>query len=159
MIILKDRLDGKDLLTWKWTRGETTSKADFGDPTLTTSYALCLYDSTTGVLSRALAASIPAGDTCGGRPCWRETKQGFKYVDKEATPGGVRSMVLKEGLQGAAQITLKAMGVDLQMPSLPLEQDTMVTVQLKIELGICWSADYASPALRNEQGEFRDKSD
>jgi hypothetical protein len=34
-----------------------------------TDYALCVYDTTAGTPSLALAARIPAGGTCGTRPC------------------------------------------------------------------------------------------
>ena len=70
------------------------------------------------------------------------------------------SLTLKEGFEGSAQITLKSKGVNLPMPTLPLAQDPAVTVQIKNDkglLGICWDADYAAPALANEQGQFRDK--
>jgi hypothetical protein len=159
-IDLKDRLpDTHDGLTWKWTKGEGTLKADFGDPLATTSYALCVYDRAAGTPTLKVAADIPAGGTCAGKPCWKEKTHGFKYVDKEATPEGVVSLVLKEGLEGRTQITLKAKGINLEMPSLPLDQDPAITVQLKNDRGICWDADYTVPAIRNEQVEFRDKSD
>jgi hypothetical protein len=62
-------------------------------------------------------------------------------------------------LEGAAQISLKAIGGNLPMPMLPLVQDAAVTVQLKNDQGICWEADYTAPALKNDQVEFRDKSE
>jgi len=126
---------------------------------MTTSYGLCVYDETAGVPTLKLAADIPAGGTCAGKPCWKETGHGFKYADKDATPDGVVSLLLKEGLEGFAQIQLKAMGVNLAMPTLPLDQDTTVTVQLKNDQGVCWEADYSAPAITNSQVEFRDKSD
>ena len=108
-----------------------------------------------------LAAEIPAGGICGsGRLCWKETSRGFKYTSKFATPDGVLSLTLKEGFEGNAAITLKATGVHLPMPTLPLAQDPTVTVQLTNDkglLGICWDADDEAPALKNVVGEFRDK--
>lgn len=63
MILLKDRLpDRRHLLTWKWSRGEATLKADFGDPLATTNYALCVYDRIVGTPTLRVAADIPAGD-------------------------------------------------------------------------------------------------
>ncbi len=74
--------DTKDSLLWKWTRGAATAAADFGDPLTSTSYGLCLYDGT-GVLLADAAA--PAGGACaGGRPCWRASRSGFRYVDKDS---------------------------------------------------------------------------
>jgi 6-phosphogluconolactonase (cycloisomerase 2 family) len=160
MVLLKDRLpDTHDLLTWKWTKGEATLKADFGDPLATTSYALCVYDRAGGTPALKVAADIPAGGTCAGKPCWKETAHGFKYVAKDASPDGVVSLALKEGLEGLAKITLTAKGVNVEMPSLPLDQDSTVTVQLKNDWGICWDADYTAPAITNDQVQFRDKSD
>jgi hypothetical protein len=160
MVVLKDRLpDTHDLLTWKWTRGAATLKADFGDPLASTNYVLCVYDQAGGAPTLRMAADIPAGDTCAGRPCWKETTRGFKYADKDRTPDGVVSLTLKEGLEGAAQIGLKAIGDNLQIPMLPLDQDATVTVQLKNDQGICWEANYTAPALKSDQVEFRDKSD
>jgi hypothetical protein len=160
LVVLKDRLpDTHDLLTWKWTKGEATLKADFGDPLATTNYALCAYDRAAGAPTLKVVANIPAGGMCAGRPCWKETAYGFKYADKDAIPDGVVSLVLKEGLEGRAQITLTAKGVNLEMPVLPLDQDPTVTVQLKNDRGICWGADYTAPAITSDQVQFRDKSD
>lgn len=160
MVVLKDRLpDTRDLVTWKWTKGEATLKADFGDPLATTTYALCVYDETAGTPTLKLAADIPAGGTCAGKPCWTATAHGFKYADKDAIPDGVVSLVLKEGLEGFAKITLKGQGANLQMPILPLDQDPAVIVQLVNDQGVCWDANYTAPAIANEQVQFRDKSD
>jgi len=160
MVVLKDRLpDTHDLLTWKWTRGEATLKADFGDPLTSTEYALCLYDETVATPVLKLVANIPAGGTCAGKPCWKEIAHGFKYTNKNATPDGVTLLVLKEGLEGLAQIHLKAMGGNVDMPTLPLNQDTTITVQLKNDEGTCWEAEFSAPSITNEQVQFRDKSD
>ena len=57
----------QDSLAWKWSQG-TTAADDFGDPTASTSFALCLYDGT-GALT--IAATAPGGSLCkGGKPCW-----------------------------------------------------------------------------------------
>lgn len=151
--------DRGDLLTWKWTKGTTTSKTDLGDPTETTNYALCVYDETADLPSLVLASEIPAGGTCAGRSCWKPTGHGFRYANEDATPNGVTVLALKEGLEGASAIRAKGRGAKLSMPALPLSQDPRVVVQLKNDLGVCWEAIYSAPALRNEQTEFRDKSD
>ena len=161
-LLLKDRdADKSDLMNWKWAKGAATLKEDFGAPLTSTNYVLCVYDRSGGTPTLKLAAEIPAGGTCdSGRPCWKETARGFKYTNKAATPDGIVSLTLKEGFEGSAQITLKSKGVNVPMPTLPLAQDLAVTVQLKKDGGlgfICWDADYAAPALRNEEGEFRDK--
>jgi hypothetical protein len=40
----------KRKLTWKWTKGAATSNGDFGLPTGTTAYTLCLFAGTTNAL-------------------------------------------------------------------------------------------------------------
>lgn len=160
MLTLKDRLPNKgDSLAWKWTKGQATLKVDFGDPTTSTNYVLCIYDHAAGIPNRALTAQIPAGGTCGGRPCWRATTRGFKYVDKTASQDGILSLTLKEGLEGAPAIGIKGKGGNLDMPTLPLAQDTSVVVQIKNNAGFCWEAEYSAPALKNTEIELRDKSD
>jgi hypothetical protein len=159
-IVMKDRVpDTHDVLRWRWSRGEATMHAEFGDPNTVTSYILCVYDEVNGSPDLVIASGIPAGGTCGTKPCWKTTKRGFKYADKDASRGGVTAMTLKEGLEGAAQTTLKGRGSDLSLPPLPLSQDSKVTVQLRNDLGTCWEAVFTAPAIRNEQIEFRDKSD
>src|SRR5262249_21859925 len=134
-------------------------KTDFGDPTTDTDYVLCVYDEIADVPTLILANAIPAGDLCAGQPCWKPTTRGFKFANKAAIPDGLTAVTLKEGLEGASQITLKGVGSNLRCPPLPLAQDTKIVVQLKNDLGGCWGAKFSAPASRNEQIQFRDKSD
>ena len=43
LILKKGPTDDKDVLVWKWTRGEATESAAFGDPGESDGYSLCLY--------------------------------------------------------------------------------------------------------------------
>ncbi len=139
-----------------------TTKAEFGDPTSTTTYQLCIYDSSS---SRILDATIPAGGLCNAaspRACWQEKSKGFNYKDKDLTPDGVEKLLLKEGLvAGTAKITLKAKGALLDDFAFPLSQP--LTVQLhNTSSGLCWDAVYSAPATKNEAGppgQFKDKAD
>ncbi|MCC6850267.1 MAG: hypothetical protein IT294_17385 [Deltaproteobacteria bacterium] len=162
-LALKDRSpDAKDQLQWKWSKGSATTKADFGSPTTTTSYHLCVYDGTSTVIVDAL---IPAGGLCGTsnpKPCWKDKTKGFDYKDKDLTPDGVEQLKLKEGLAaGKASIQLKAKGTPLDDPSYPITQP--VTVQLhNTASGLCWEAVYSAPATKNTAGppaQFKDKAD
>ena len=147
--------DVTDLLSWKWTKGAVTSKAEFGSPTTTTGFQLCIYNGASSLVS---STAIPAGGTCAGHPCWTETGSGFKYVDKDATPDGITKLTLKQGVAGGkSKIVLKGKGVNLNLPSLPVAQP--VTVQLRSATGVCWEAVYSAPAKRNEPAQFKDKSD
>jgi hypothetical protein len=146
-------------VSWKWTKGQATLKADFGDPTDSTEYVLCAYDHASGIPSQVLAANVPAGGTCSGRPCWKATTRGFKYLDKAASQGGIVSLTLKEGLEGASAIWIEGKGGNLGMHPLSLAQGISVVVQLKNDDGFCWEAAFSAPAIKNTEIEFRDKSD
>ena len=62
--------------------------------------------------------------------------------------------LLEEGLTpGTAQITVRARGAKLPLPTLPLHQSPKVTVQLQNSFGSCWGADY-STAIRNSSRLF-----
>ncbi len=148
----------KDKLGWKYAPGDTTPKADFGDPTTATSYQFCIYEEIGGQPRVAASYAIPAGGTCGTAPCWKASKTGFKYVNKAHTPQGISGLQLKQGLEpGKTKIILKGKGANLPMPVLPMVQDHDVVLQLKASNGICWEARYGAPAFRNQPDQFRDK--
>jgi len=78
--------DAKDLLVWKWLKGQSAAPSEFGDPTATTSYALCLYDQ-----ERARRACSSADGTAGqicdiqhGRACWRPTQGVFAIATRHS---------------------------------------------------------------------------
>jgi hypothetical protein len=144
-----------DGLNWQWLRGSATSMADFGAPGATTSYQLCVYDGTASLIADAF---VPAGGTCGGKACWSPTGQGFRYKNRDRTPEGITSVMLKAGADGAAKIVLKGKGRNLTMPSImPLSQP--VRAQLLNSDGVCWEATYGAPALANTTRQFKDKAD
>jgi hypothetical protein len=150
--------DLSDRLTWKWTYGAATSKADFGAPLTTTSYQLCVYDAGGRTIGRA---SAPPGGDCGGRPCWRETNTQLTYKSRDRQPNGKpRSSVrlkLRAGAAGQAKIQVQGRGAHLGLASLPAAQP--VTVQLKQSDGTCWEAVYSAPAQRDDTTQFRDRAD
>jgi hypothetical protein len=157
-IALVDKAKDKDdQLQWKWLKGAATIKADFGDPLASDGYALCVYDQT-GLIA-TLAA--PPGGTCGrkSRPCWTSKKTGFVYTDPDRTPDGLTQIVLKEGASGKAQITVKAKGVDVPMPSLGTLASPL-TVQLRRTGGACWGTTFTFPPAGKHDGKtFKDKAD
>ncbi|MEO6026568.1 MAG: hypothetical protein ABIR79_06850 [Candidatus Binatia bacterium] len=158
-LMLRDRTtDTRDLLAWKWLKGDATSVAAFGDPTTTTAYALCLYDETAAVPALVQSIAVAPGGLCGGQACWKPRSHGFKYANKAGTPDGVVAVLLNDGGPGTAHISVKATGLNLTPPALPLQQDPKVTLQMQNDLGECWDADYAT-AQRNESDNFKAKSD
>ncbi|MEO6028754.1 MAG: alkaline phosphatase family protein, partial [Candidatus Binatia bacterium] len=149
--------DTKDRLQWKWQKGAATTLADFGDPLATTGYGLCVYD---GTATLRASAAIPAAGTCNAkspRPCWRASRSGFRYVDRDLTPAGVQQLTLRAGANGKAQIGLKAKGVLLDTPDLPIST-LPIRVQLVNSAGQCWEASY-STTLRNQDDRVKAKSD
>jgi cysteine-rich repeat protein len=155
---IKDKIpDSKDRLTWKWVRGAVTTIADFGDPLGGDDYTLCLYDESAP--SVLLRASAPAGGLCGSKPCWRATKLGFKYIDRELTPDGLQKVDLRAGdFPGKAKILVAAKGDDLPMPALPLPLP--LRVQLHGANGQCWEARFSATGLKKNDGlTFKAKAD
>jgi dienelactone hydrolase len=152
LLAIKDKPGStSDRLQWSWANGAATSKADFGNPLVTTGYRLCIYDGGTNVVHGARA---PGGGLCDGKPCWRETAHGFKYRKRDAA-GSMLQIAVKDGVAGKAKIGVveKATAV----PTLPLAEPARV--QLVNDAGICWEARYAAPASRNDAGQFKDKAD
>jgi hypothetical protein len=143
--------DTRDNLTWRWLKGGATTLADFGQPNVGDDLELCLFDESAGVPALKLDTKIPAG------PLWTPTSHGFRYTDRSLTNGGIRSITLKDGLPGAAAITLKAKGDAVAPPALPLSQDPSVRVQL-VGPHACWEATYSTNRVNDGQ-QFKAKGD
>jgi predicted acyl esterase len=154
-LLLKDRTpDAHDKLAWKLRKGPLTDPGDFGDPLATTGYALCAYDGAGNLL---LHASAPAGGTCAGRPCWKATKKGFRYVDRALTLDGIQKIDLKGGDAGRSALVVTGKGDNLAMPPLPVAS-LPVTVQLVAGTGRCWETTF-STTQRNLPDQLKAKSD
>ena len=137
---------------WLKTRAATTM-ADFGTPSTTSSYTLCVYDGSAALVMKATA---PAGGTCAGRPSWGTRPNGFRYDDR-LTPTGTSSLDLQAGDAGAARIKMGGKGDHLTMSSLPV-QSLPVTVQLLDSDGTCWGSSFSS-AQQNDTGRLKALSD
>ena len=85
----EDGAGASDKLIWKWLKGPLTVQGDFGDPTATADYTLCLYAGPGAAL--ALEASLPAGGTCAGSDCWAfDRYQRLRLLEPGAGPAGHR---------------------------------------------------------------------
>ena len=137
-----------------------TPKAQFGSPLTTTDYHFCVYDETGGTPALVMSLTAPAGGTCADKPCWKETKTGFQYKDKLLSQHGLAQVKMKEGLiAGKAQIQVKGKGASLPVPTLPLAQDSKVTIQINNTDGACWTTSFSAPATKNQADQFKDKAD
>ena len=140
---LKDRSpDDKDQLQWKWLKGQVTSMAEFGAPDSSSAYVLCIYDANPG--PRA-SMSIPAGDTCVGKPCWTAKTTSFAYKDPALTPDGIAQVKLKaSATPGKAQIMVKGKAALLPMPNLTALQAPILVQLRRLDSPICWEATYST---------------
>lgn len=156
LLIRKGLLESRDSLSWIWNRGESTLLTDFGDPTSTTDYSVCIYDEAGGSSHLVLRADAPAGGICDTRDCWEPTSLGYRYRDTEGTPDGLSSVQLRSGSDGRSRTRARGKGDRLDAPTLPLVGK--VTAQLQAENGMCWDAEFSSP-IRNQPQLFRARSD
>lgn len=170
---IKNDVDpSKDLFLWKWIKGAATTQTELGaDPVAgSTSYAICLYDESSGAPSLSMEMQVHrAGDTCDGKPCFKALGggppdgKGWKYKDPDRGSQGVERMILKAGASGKAKIVIKGKGSSLPLPapfsgSMMLEQDTDVIVQLvSSDGGACFETTLPAPATKNEPAQFNDK--
>jgi len=158
-LMVRDQSDDRrDGLSWQWTAGAATTKADFGDPLTTTGYTLSIYDAAHA--QPVLRARIPAGGLCGTRkpkPCWKETSTGFRYDNTVATPDGILRLVLHEGQAKKARISVQGRGALLAPPALPLTP--RVKVQLERADGACWDADYDLSISKNDARTVKARGD
>ncbi len=156
----KDKSPNKrDTAGWKWVRGAATQLGDFGDPTTTTSYALCVYQGSSATGALLFETDAPAGGICHTKACWKAIfGKGYKYTDRDATPNGDISTMLRAGDVGKARALVKGKGEHMTLPPLPLPLP--VRTQLRASNGKCWEADYSSAGVRvNDTTQFKGRSD
>jgi cysteine-rich repeat protein len=157
-LLIKDQNPSdSDKIVWKWARGEETTLADLGTPALDDDYDVCLYDQTTLTTTLVARFEAPAAGACAGNVCWRPTSSGFKYVDPELTPDGIRKLLLKTGSSGKAAVTFKAKGANVPMPALPLGSVLRLQLQGNDQ---CWEATFSPGGVsQNDILGFKARSD
>lgn len=152
-LVIKNRTpDGKDSLAWKWKGVRPITKTSFGAPTVADALTFCVYDQTGGTPTVRLAAQLPVGGDCGGKPCWKEKRAGFTFADKAAAHDGLVRALLTAGGAGHAAIGVAGKGAALAVPTGPLVAP--VVVRLERAAGGCFTATYDAPR-RNDMSEFR----
>ena len=77
----------KDAFTWKWKNGSPMAVADFGEPTTSDVYFMCVIDRTGGVPTLRMSRVVPLG---GGVPGWKSQPKGFTYASQHGAPQGSR---------------------------------------------------------------------
>lgn len=146
----------KNLLLWKWVKGAATSKAEFGSPTTTDNYYLCVYDDGEPVLTKR----IPAAGTCASTPCWKDLATGYQFKNKDLAPNGAFLLQLKEGASdGDAKVRFKGKG-SLLSPPAPDGLTGPVAVQLSHGGdAVCWGATFSAPFKKQDAAGLTGKSD
>jgi hypothetical protein len=143
-LLLKDKGGAGDLLVWNWTKGEATTKPEFGDPIATDSYTLCIYE------DDELKQAYDLRQACGTEPCWKDRPDGFSYHDAERSPHGLLKAKLQAGSQGSAKVKIKGKGDNLPLPvfSQPIG---VIEVQLQQSgSNVCWGATFTPPFKKND---------
>jgi hypothetical protein len=150
-VSMRDRADpSQDTMSFKWTKGEATTKTDFGTPTAADAFALCIYDGSTLVYG----ADVRAGATN-----WRENTKGFKYRRKDGLPDGVTSLAFKEGTAGRASMKLKSKGARVAPPPLGTISGPLEVQLQRTDAGICLGATFSPPFVKLDLVDLKAKSD
>lgn len=159
-LVIQDKTpDQGDKLSFKWAKGAATTKAALGNPLATTDYAVCLYQHPfVGSPSLLLSMNARGGSTCGTRPCWSENRKGFKFNDRSASHGGLRNLAIAAGDSGKTKLGIKAAGIHLDTPSLPVGAAAL-TLQLINDDGLCLGATMSQPFTKNDGVLFKDKGE
>ncbi len=149
ILLLKDTgTDAKDKLVWKWIKGQNTSQADFGNPTVSARYALCLYENGTAPLAQALVEP--------GIGWSQLSAKGWKFLNKAGSQDGMQKIVLKGATGGKAKALVKGKGVNLPDPGPPVTLPVVVQL-VNSETGICWESTFSTLAdvKKNVTGQFK----
>ncbi len=121
--------------------------SDVGDPTRSTSYALCVYDD--GATAQpSIEARALAGGTCGKGACWKRLgARGFAYKNRRGGAGVIEARLIKSALY------VRAVGDAASPAQMPLT--TPVIVQLvNSETNACWHAAFDA-AAENSSTRYR----
>ncbi|HSP96797.1 MAG TPA: hypothetical protein VL049_06075 [Candidatus Dormibacteraeota bacterium] len=137
-----------DSVKFLW-KGGPALVPDMGDPTQSTRYELCIYDSR-GV---QMAMGVPPG--AGWSPLGPLTQpKGFKFKDNAALNDGVKLIKTKGSNLDRGQV--KVIGKGNALPDtedLPLQYP--VIAQVYASDGMCWEAQFSmSQTKKNDSGKF-----
>ncbi len=150
--------DSRDRFLWKWIKGQPTAVEDFGDPTTTTAYKLCLYAGVDEHLISDGEIVVPPGQG------WTAVgTRGLKYRDKTpSAPDGIQKVLLRAHSGGKAQVKIKGRGLNLPDPVLPIpETDFPFVVQLVNDAPAqaCWESRFqTTQILRNKATQLKLKA-
>ncbi|HYD49457.1 MAG TPA: IPT/TIG domain-containing protein [Terriglobales bacterium] len=138
-------------LQWKWSNMPAVA-GEFGDPTTTSSYVLCVYEDGVPVMQRVL---LPGG-VCQKKGCWTSSSRKLRYKDKSGSADGLVDLTISMGATSKVSLTGKGAGLDLP---LPFGTGSTIIAQLIRDPSpgpVCWQATFAPPAQTNTPADFVD---
>jgi hypothetical protein len=149
LFLAKNLGAANDKLVWKWLKGVATTQTEFGDPTATTDYALCIYDNS-GLLSQTVVSA--------GAKWSAISTSGYKYKDAAASGPAIDKVLLKGSADNKSKVLVKNKGGTA--PGLPASVTAPLTVQLfNGTTGLCWGATYTNQQLLdNAAGHIKAKA-
>src|SRR5262249_34012364 len=139
LLLLKNKSDdNKDKLVWKWIKGEPTTQTEFGDPTVSANYSLCIYAGTAETLVGTI--DVPPGSK------WSTVSfKGYKYTDPAGTADGARTIKLKGSTDNKSKALVKGGGAALPDPMDSNQLVLPVRVQLVNHSSmVCFESTFSS---------------
>jgi hypothetical protein len=148
LFIVKDKDDNtKDKIIFKWIKGQSTMQSDFGNPTSTSTTALCIYENGTLVGDAAIPPDATKWQTI--------STKGYKYKDKGGAASSINNILLKGSSDDKSKVLVKGKGADLPDPNPDFTLPVTVQV-ISGDTGICFEATFNN-AIKNELGFFKGK--
>jgi uncharacterized delta-60 repeat protein len=143
LVVTVSTIPERQSLRWRYRYGVATSGDDFGDPTTTDAYDVCLFQHYQPFTPNDLVwqASIPAGGVCSGTPCWKDGGRGFIYHDGTGAADGIERLALRAGIDRRTKIDLKAKGAHLAAPDVSYTSKPLL-LQLQRANGPCWETTF-----------------
>jgi uncharacterized delta-60 repeat protein len=156
LLLKRGNHDDKDKLQFKWLKGDATSQSEFGDPTASTPYQVCLRADDELVLDARIAPS----KTCYGKPCWKAlSSKGYKFLDKSKRNDGITFMLLKGSTAAKSLVKVKGQGSNLSLfTALPLAEPVTLQV-VQGDTGLCFEGSYSGAQISdNDDSNFKAKT-
>jgi hypothetical protein len=163
-LLIEETVPGKEKFLAKLTKGPQLARTDMGNPMAvaggTTSYSLCIYDENSDLVSSMCVDR--AGDTCGGRPCWKSLRgdppngKGYFYKDT-AADSGITKLLYKSASAGRSKVIITGRGSNIPSGiAAALQSSTQATIQLRSSDAQCLSVTL-SDVKRNDADSYKIK--
>lgn len=119
---------GQAAFTWRWTQTQRGADIEYGDPTVETDYAFCVYDDEDRLLLNAALQS-------GAR--WNRYRRGFMYQGDGGRGANISHARLRSATRSRTAIMVKGRGINPIARVSLANHNTQVRTQLQGNVG-CW---------------------